>query len=121
MKSQAKKQPQKRRKVCKDPTRTAIVNKLKSEVKLMKTQIKDLTVRLEQEKEKQDGYIITKECDSYTSTIRKCVYYALQHQCPVDHVSDIVQFVAEQVTGKTISYRCHHHQLSQEWPVKWEH
>ena len=66
-----------------------------------------LTVELEREKEKHIKAIETKEGNAYNTAVRKCVYYALEHQCPVDHVSNIVKFIAETFTGQSLNQMPH--------------
>ena len=46
--------------------------------------------------------IVTKDGLAYSSTVRKCICYALQHQCAMDHAASIVQYVAEQFTGQQL-------------------
>ena len=58
---------------------------------------------LDNEKEKQGETISTKEGNCYNTSVRKCtMHYALQHQCPTDHVSDIIKFTVEEFTGKKL-------------------
>ena len=50
----------------------------------------------------QQSVIPTMPRRQYNSTVRKCIYHVLSHQCPVDHAAEIVGYVAEQFTGKPI-------------------
>lgn len=46
--------------------------------------------------------IPTKDGHLYNSTVRMCIYNALQNQCPVDRAADMVKFVAEAFTGQML-------------------
>ena len=45
--------------------------------------------------------IPTKDGCRYNTAVRKSIYHAFQHQCPVDHAANVIQYAAEQFTGAT--------------------
>ena len=51
-----------------------------------------------------DDKVLDIKCDNkqYNTKIRKCMYFALQHQCPVEHTSAVVKFIVEEMSERTI-------------------
>ena len=50
--------------------------------------------------EDNNKHINTKEGQIYNTKMRMCVYYALAHETPVEHVGDVIQFICKTLTGK---------------------
>ena len=44
----------------------------------------------------------TKEGGIYNSNLRKSIYFALEHGCPVDHAGKVVNFIVREFTGKNL-------------------
>ena len=95
-----KRQNKKYRQTCREPKHV--------EMEKVVTELNDRVVALEvQLGELQDCYgdgevIYFKDKKQYSSQIRKCMYFALQHQCPVQHTSAVVKFIVEEMTHKQI-------------------
>ena len=95
-----KRQNKKYHKKFREPKHVELVNVIKE----LNDRIVELEVQLG---ERQDSYgdgevIYFKDKKQYSSKIRKCMYFALQHQCPVQHTSAVVQFIVEEMTHKKI-------------------
>ena len=75
---------------------------LEKDLKEARSEIAVLENQYDELKEKNELPIGTKEKNTYNSTVRKCIYYALQHQCPVEKASQVVRFVAESFSGHRV-------------------
>ena len=84
--------------ICRVPSHS----KLERELKDAKHHVCILENKIEVLKENKGEIIDTKENQTYNATVRKCIYYALQHQCPVEHASNVVRYVVESFTDQKL-------------------
>ena len=90
--------------------KSKIIDNLKEEVcKLKKENLNLLkensamTVSIEEMADNVSKPIETKEnSKTYSSPIRKCIYFCLQKQVPVAHVAEIIEFVVKEMTGREL-------------------
>ena len=64
--------------------------------------LEDELLKLKSETEMQTDAVVTKDGKVYNSAVRRSIYNALSHQCPVEHASAIVGYTAEQFLGRPL-------------------
>ena len=90
----------------KQPCRVRTHDSLQNKVKTLQSQVDDLQLELDKLNENNEGSqdkLKTKTGKTYIAQVRKCVYYALQHQVPVEHAGNLIKFISKELTGKDIT------------------
>ena len=79
------------------------ISKLSSENKKLKSNIYNNKENLEIEDTQEQVIETKRDKKTYDEGIRKCIYFCIQNQVPVDNISNVLQFIVKQMTGMNLS------------------